>query len=86
MMYGYVAGAADQLHYQIDSIVLGVEADIQASGMGQSYSRNATDRRQHFEAGHKIPYLGTLRATPGLRLRLRLCDGLRNGRHRLRCL
>jgi outer membrane immunogenic protein len=64
MMYGYVAGAQIGYNYQIDSIVLGVEADIQASGMSQSYSRNLPIVG-NFEAGHKIPYFGTLRGRLG---------------------
>jgi outer membrane immunogenic protein len=64
MMYGYVAGAQIGYNYQIESIVLGVEADIQASGMSQSYSRTIPIVG-NFEAGHKIPYFGTLRARFG---------------------
>lgn len=64
MMYGYVAGAQIGYNYQIESIVLGVEADIQASGMSQSYSRNLPIVG-NFEAGHKIPYFGTLRGRLG---------------------
>lgn len=64
MMYGYVAGAQIGYNYQIDSIVLGVEADIQASGMSQSYSRTLPVVG-NFEAGHKIPYFGTLRGRLG---------------------
>ena len=64
MMYGYVAGAQIGYNYQIESIVLGVEADIQASGMSQSYSRTVPIVG-NFEAGHKIPYFGTLRARFG---------------------
>jgi outer membrane immunogenic protein len=64
MMYGYVAGAQIGYNYQIDSIVLGVEADIQASGMSQSYSRTIPIVG-NIEVGHKIPYFGTLRGRLG---------------------
>lgn len=64
LMTGVVGGGQIGYNYQTGSLVLGVEADIQASDMNATYSRNLPFIGD-FTVGHKIPYFGTLRGRIG---------------------
>jgi outer membrane immunogenic protein len=64
MMYGAVGGVQAGFNYQIESWVLGIEADIQASNQSQAYTRNIPIVGD-LTVGHKIPYFGTVRARIG---------------------
>lgn len=64
LMTGVVGGAQLGYSYQTGSIVLGVEADIQASGQENTYSRNLPIVG-NFTIGHRIPYFGTARGRIG---------------------
>jgi outer membrane immunogenic protein len=63
-MTGVVGGVQAGYNYQIDSLVLGVEADIQASGQSTSYTRNLPIVGD-LTVAQKIPYFGTVRARVG---------------------
>lgn len=63
-MTGVIGGAQAGYNYQIDSVVLGVEADIQASGQNASYSRNLPIVGD-LSVNQRIPYFGTIRARVG---------------------
>lgn len=63
-MTGVIGGVQAGYNYQIDSVVLGVEADIQASGQNASYSRNLPIVGD-LSVNQRIPYFGTIRARAG---------------------
>jgi outer membrane immunogenic protein len=63
-MTGMIGGVQAGYNYQIDSVVLGVEADIQASGQNASYTRNLPIVGD-LTVNQRIPYFGTIRARAG---------------------
>jgi outer membrane immunogenic protein len=63
-MTGIIGGVQAGYNYQISSVVFGVEADIQASGQGTTYSRNLPIVGD-LTVNHKIPYFGTVRGKLG---------------------
>jgi outer membrane immunogenic protein len=63
-MTGIVGGVQAGYNYQLDSIVFGVEADIQASDQSTSYSSNVSGYG-NFGVGQKIPWFGTARGKLG---------------------
>ncbi len=63
-MTGVIGGVQAGYNYQIDSVVLGVEADIQASGQNASYTRNLPIVGD-LTVNQRIPYFGTIRARAG---------------------
>lgn len=63
-MTGVIGGVQAGYNYQIDSVVLGVEADIQASGQSASYTRNLPIVGD-LTVSQGIPYFGTIRARAG---------------------
>jgi outer membrane immunogenic protein len=63
-MTGVIGGVQAGYNYQIDSAVLGIEADIQASAQDASYSRNIPFVGD-ISVSQKIPYFGTVRARAG---------------------
>lgn len=64
LMSGVLGGVQIGYNYQINDWVVGVEADIQASGQRQSYSRNLPIIG-NLTVGHEIPYFGTARVRLG---------------------
>jgi len=64
LMYGVSGGAQVGYNYQTGSWVFGLEADIQASDMSASYTRNLPVIGD-LTVGHRIPYFGTLRGRLG---------------------
>jgi outer membrane immunogenic protein len=63
-MTGAVGGIQAGYNHQIDSIVFGVEADIQASAQEASYTRNLPIVGD-LTVSQKIPYFGTVRGRIG---------------------
>jgi outer membrane immunogenic protein len=63
-MTGIIGGVQAGYNYQISSVVFGIEADIQASGQGTTYSRNLPIVGD-LTVNHKIPYFGTVRGKLG---------------------
>jgi outer membrane immunogenic protein len=63
-MTGIVGGIQAGYNYQISSVVLGVEADIQASGQSATYTRNLPIVGD-LTVDHRIPYFGTIRGKLG---------------------
>jgi outer membrane immunogenic protein len=63
-MHGVIGGAQIGYNYQTGSVVLGIEADIQASDQSASYTRNIP-LVGDLTVGHKIPYFGTARGRVG---------------------
>jgi outer membrane immunogenic protein len=63
-MTGMIGGVQAGYNHQIDSLVLGVEADIQASGQSASYTRNLPIVGD-LTVNQRIPYFGTIRARAG---------------------
>lgn len=63
-MTGAIGGVQAGYNHQIGSIVLGVEADIQASNQSNSYSRDVPIVG-NFTVSQKIPYFGTVRGRLG---------------------
>lgn len=63
-MHGVIGGGQIGYNYQIDSIVLGVETDIQASDQSTSATWNIPGVG-NLTVGHKIPYFGTIRGRIG---------------------
>ena len=64
VMTGVIGGVQAGYNYQWDHLVLGIEADIQASAQRVSYSRNLPFIGD-LTVGHRIPYFGTARARVG---------------------
>lgn len=64
LMTGVIGGAQLGYNYQWDRLVLGIEADIQASAQRVRYSRNLPFIGD-LTVGHRIPYFGTVRARFG---------------------
>jgi outer membrane immunogenic protein len=64
LMTGVVGGAQIGYNHQTGSMVLGVEADIQASDMHNTYSRTLPIVGD-FTIGHRVPYFGTARGKVG---------------------
>lgn len=64
LMTGAIGGAQIGFNYQSGSLVLGVEADIQASAQEASFTRTLPFVGD-FAVGHRIPYFGTARARVG---------------------
>lgn len=63
-MTGVVGGVQAGYNYQIDSMVLGVEADLQASGQSATYTRNLPIIGD-LTVDHRITYFGTVRGKLG---------------------
>ena len=63
-MHGVVGGGQLGYNYQTGSIVLGIEADIQASDQSASETGNIPGVGD-LTLGHKIPYFGTIRGRLG---------------------
>jgi outer membrane immunogenic protein len=63
-MTGMIGGVQAGYNYQFDSVVLGVEADIQVSGQNASYTRNLPIVGD-LTVNQRIPYFGTIRARAG---------------------
>jgi outer membrane immunogenic protein len=63
-MHGVVGGAQLGYNYQTGSIVLGIEADMQASDQSASATWSIPGLGD-LTVGHKIPYFGTLRGRLG---------------------
>jgi outer membrane immunogenic protein len=63
-MYGAIGGVQVGYNYQINRLVLGVEADIQASSQSQSYTTTLPIVGD-VTVGHKIPYFWTARGRVG---------------------
>jgi outer membrane immunogenic protein len=63
-MTGVIGGIQAGYNYQINSIVLGIEADIQASGQSATYTRNLPIVGD-LTVDHRIPYFGTVRGKLG---------------------
>ncbi len=64
LMTGAIGGVQLGFNHRWYSAVFGIEADIQASGMENSYSRSLP-LVGNFQVGHRIPYFGTLRGRIG---------------------
>lgn len=64
MMYGVSGGAQLGYNYQTGAWVYGLEADIQASGMSSSVTRNLPVIGD-LTIGHRVPYFGTFRGRLG---------------------
>lgn len=63
-MTGMIGGVQAGYNYQINSIVVGIEADIQASGQSATYTRNLPIIGD-LTVDHRIPYFGTVRGKLG---------------------
>jgi outer membrane immunogenic protein len=63
-MTGVIGGIQAGYNYQISSVVLGIEADIQASGQSATYTRNLPIVGD-LTVDHRIPYFGTVRGKLG---------------------
>jgi outer membrane immunogenic protein len=63
-MTGIIGGVQAGYNYQISSVVLGIEADIQASGQSVTYTRNLPIVGD-LSVNQKIPYFGTVRGRLG---------------------
>lgn len=64
LMTGIVGGAQAGFNYRWDSAVFGVEADIQASNMNNTYSA-FLPFVGNLSVGHRVPYFGTVRGRIG---------------------
>ena len=82
LMHGIIGGVQVGYNYQISSLVLGLEADIQGSDQDATYTQ-AIPGIGNLTIGHRIPFRHGARADR-VRLHVRLRDGLRDGRRRLR--
>jgi outer membrane immunogenic protein len=63
-MTGVVGGVQAGYNYQIDSMVVGIEADIQASDQSATYTRNLPVVGD-LTVDQRIPYFGTVRGKLG---------------------
>jgi outer membrane immunogenic protein len=63
-MTGIIGGVQVGYNYQIGSVVLGIEADVQASGQSATYTRNVPIVGD-LTVDHRIPYFGTVRGKLG---------------------
>lgn len=63
-MTGAIGGIQAGYNYQINSVVLGIEADIQASGQSATYTRTVPIIG-NLTVDQRIPYFGTIRGKLG---------------------
>ncbi len=63
-MTGIIGGVQAGYNYQISSVVLGIETDIQASGQSATYTRNLPIVGD-LTVDQRIPYFGTVRGRLG---------------------
>ena len=64
LMTGVIGGVQAGFNYRWNSAVLGIEADIQASDMNNTYGVNLPVVG-NISIGHRIPYFGTVRGRLG---------------------